>query len=82
MSAQSTQATQAKARGKCPGCQLVHRMKGDSWWQTCWVFDAYMGRDTSPSWFISRDDRIECVRERLTANPKEEKQAIAWDSRR
>ncbi|RCI15616.1 hypothetical protein L249_3439 [Ophiocordyceps polyrhachis-furcata BCC 54312] len=67
---------------RCPGCRLSHRIKGDYWWQSCWYFDAYMGRKTAPSFFNIKAESVEYVRNRLEANPEEQRQAKAWDARR
>ncbi|RDA96008.1 hypothetical protein CP533_5888 [Ophiocordyceps camponoti-saundersi (nom. inval.)] len=67
---------------KCPGCRLSHRIKGEYWWQSCWYFDAYMGRDTAPSFFNIKQESVEYVRSRLKDNPEEQRLAKAWDARR
>ncbi|RDA85787.1 hypothetical protein CP532_6290 [Ophiocordyceps camponoti-leonardi (nom. inval.)] len=67
---------------RCPGCRLSHRIKGDHWWESCWYFDALMGRKTAPSFFNIKPESVEFVRNRLESNPEEQRLAKAWDGRR
>ncbi|EFY89799.1 hypothetical protein MAC_04231 [Metarhizium acridum CQMa 102] len=62
----------------CPGCQLRHLIRGDAWWESCYVYYELENLGNVPEHFTVSDRKLDLAFSRLEDFPDERKRAREW----
>ncbi|OAA49392.1 hypothetical protein NOR_01315 [Metarhizium rileyi] len=62
----------------CPGCQLRHLIRGDAWWESCYVYFELVGLGNVPEHFTVTSKKLDLAYNRLDDFPAENERALEW----
>ncbi|KAK9439271.1 hypothetical protein VB005_07422 [Metarhizium brunneum] len=66
------------AKQTCPGCQLRHVIRGDAWWESCYVYYELEDLGNVPEHFTVTDRKLDLAFSRLEDFPDERRRASEW----
>jgi hypothetical protein len=66
----------------CPGCELRHLIRGDAWWESCFVYFELAGLGNVPEHFTVSVRKLDLAYSRLDDHPDEERRAQEWSKKK
>lgn len=66
----------------CPGCQLRHLIRGDAWWESCYVYYELSGLGNVPEHFTISAKKLDLAYSRLEDYPDEYRRAQEWANKK